>query len=104
MWQKLLIAALALIPAEACAIPSALYFAALSWLSRHQSADGAWHVDFTANCKGDKCSTPGRLNGNAAAIAASVLPFLAAGCAHKSESPQGPFAETVRMGLRALSC
>ena len=72
----------------------------LSWLARHQNADGSWSFDgHTQHCKDATCTCEGNNKSNAAATAFAMLPFLAAGQTHKSK---GPYQNTIANGIQFM--
>jgi hypothetical protein len=70
--------------------------ASLKWLARHQNPDGSWSFDHRRNCKDGTCTGIGEAQGNPAATAMALLPFLAAGHTHDS---RGPYQQVVYGGL-----
>ncbi len=79
-------------------------WAALRWLSRHQSPDGRWDADcWTVHCRaGEQCEGPGTNRGQArtdvGVTALALLAFLGNGHSHVC----GVHAERVRDGLSWL--
>ncbi len=72
----------------------------LSWLARHQNADGSWSFDgHSKHCKDSSCTCAGSSTSNAAATAFALLPFLAAGQTHKSK---GPYQKTIADGIEYM--
>ena len=72
----------------------------LSWLARHQNADGSWSFDaHTKHCKDSSCTCNGANKSNAAATAFALLPYLAAGQTHKSK---GPYQKTISDGIKYM--
>jgi hypothetical protein len=74
----------------------------LSWITRHQRADGAWSLEFHGQCSGVGCPehTYGRLvDSDTAATGLALLPLLAAGHIHTKKSK---YQSNVRQGLAWL--
>ncbi len=72
----------------------------LSWLARHQNADGSWSFDgHSKHCKDTSCTCDGKNASKGAATAFALLPFLAAGQTHKS---QGPYQKTIADGIEFM--
>jgi hypothetical protein len=71
----------------------------LTWLAHHQNPDGSWSFNHRKGpCQG-RCGNPGRLeNGDIAATAIALLPFLGAGQTHL----QGSYKKNVQAGLYYL--
>ncbi|MGQ9574436.1 MAG: hypothetical protein ACUVUC_03895 [Thermoguttaceae bacterium] len=71
--------------------------AALSWIARHQLADGSWSLaGYQTRCKDRSCTGPGTAQADAGATALALLPFLAADQTHQRK---GPYQQTVWKGL-----
>jgi hypothetical protein len=73
--------------------------AALNWISRHQTPQGKWSIDYRHQCKGNPCSGAGEFKADSAATALALLPFLAAGQTHKSK---GLYQKCIGSGLTWL--
>ena len=72
----------------------------LSWLARHQNADGSWSFDgHSKHCKDTSCTCDGKNASKGAATAFALLPFLAAGQTHKSK---GPYQKTIKDGIEFM--
>ncbi len=72
----------------------------LSWLARHQNADGSWSMDHlhSARCIDKSCTGPALAKSDAAATALAVMPFLAYGETHEN----GRFKTEIGKGLAWL--
>lgn len=72
---------------------------ALKWLAEHQNPDGSWSLDHSGGACQGRCDHAGTLaNGNKAATALALLPFLGAGQTHR----EGKYQKVVTRGLDAL--
>ena len=72
----------------------------LSWLARHQNADGSWSFDGHAqHCKDAGCTCEGTTKSDPGATAFALVPFLAAGQTHQSK---GPYQKTISQGIESL--
>ena len=61
----------------------------LAWLVAHQNKNGSWSLErFHVNCKGKhaNCTGAGKVRSDTAATGMALLPFLAAGHTHQSET------------------
>jgi hypothetical protein len=78
--------------------------AALKWLSRHQSPDGAWNVaGYARQCKEGSCTpNPGHEDFDAGVTGLSLLAFLGAGYSHLSKDVHEGicFGDVVRKGMQ----
>jgi hypothetical protein len=73
---------------------------ALSWLARHQMADGGWSLqNYVQRCKDPTCRGPGNIEADTGATALGVLPFLAAGQTHRTK---GPYRVNVNAAIQWL--
>lgn len=69
----------------------------LTWLARHQYADGHWSIH-DLNCDGHECQGHGTFQSDTAATGLALLTFLGAGYTHRS----GEHQDVVERGLRWL--
>jgi len=76
--------------------------AALKWLARHQSPDGAWNLkEYSSRCSDKTCTGPGKEECKIAATSLALLPFLAAGQTHQMKGPhQEPLSKAMRWLLQ----
>lgn len=73
---------------------------ALTWLARHQDADGRWSLgNFSRRCTDGTCACKAGQS-DTAATALALLPFLATGQTHQSN---GKYQQTISRGLYWLS-
>jgi hypothetical protein len=78
---------------------SAAVDAALDWLARHQSPDGAWRAEgFDAQCRLNRCDGPGWPQFDVGVTGLALLAFLGAGETHAG----GPHKDVVARGLAFL--
>ena len=74
--------------------------AGLEWLARHQRADGAWTLDYHAQCSDVPCPDETPTASDTAATGLGLLPFLGAGHIHTDKDSR--YRETVKRGLDYL--
>jgi hypothetical protein len=73
----------------------------LSWIVRHQRADGSWSLNYRDQCQGDPCPfQPSRIDSDTAATGLALLPLLGAGQIHTVKCRH---QEAVRRGLEWLT-
>jgi len=73
--------------------------AGLDWLARHQRADGAWTLDYHAQCSDPPCPDETPEASDTGATGLGLLPFLGAGHIHTQKSR---YQDTVARGLAYL--
>ncbi len=71
----------------------------LDWIARHQRADGAWTLDYHAQCSDPPCPDEQPLTSDTAATGLGLLPLLGAGHIHTKESR---YQDNVKRGLDYL--
>ena len=71
----------------------------LAWIARHQRADGAWTLDYHAQCSDPPCPDEQPLTTDTAATGLGLLPMLGAGHIHTKKSR---YQDNVQRGLNYL--
>jgi len=71
----------------------------LEWLARHQRADGAWTLDYHAQCSDPPCPDEHPMTSDTAATGLGLLPLLGAGHIHTKESR---YQDNIKRGLDYL--
>jgi Prenyltransferase and squalene oxidase repeat len=73
--------------------------AGLDWIARHQRADGAWTLDYHAQCTDPPCPDEQLYPSNTAATGLGLLPLLGAGHIHTKKSR---YQDNIQRGLDYL--
>jgi hypothetical protein len=73
--------------------------AGVDWIVRHQRSDGAWSLNFQAQCQGSGCLGDASMESDTGATGLALLPLLGAGHIHTQKSR---FQANVRKGLEWL--